>query len=159
MVFFISIFSFLVLNLTRNSALFERRVADAAAQVEAGAVGAEQRQQTLHHVEGTVLLQCEFAMKHNQTLAARLLALVKADAIALSSPFAVALLLSAGGVPRFERAAFKEAVRAVERACTTAAQVSYSCWICVHCLRSFIELFCVCRKQTFFFKKTFCKMY
>jgi hypothetical protein len=49
----------------------------------------------------------EFSMRHQQTLAGKLLALVKADRIALRAPFAVALLLTAGAVPRFESDAFK----------------------------------------------------
>ena len=117
--------------LPRLCALFETRaeaasaaVAEAAAADDAEArSAAEQQQRTLHHIEGTVLLQCEFAMKHNQALAQRFQALVRADAVALASPFAIALLLSTSGVPRFERDAFKEAFRAVERACSAAVQL------------------------------------
>jgi hypothetical protein len=83
---------------------------------------ADQRRM-LHHVEGTVLLHLEFSMRHRQTLASKLIALIKADRIALRAPFAVALLLTAGAVPRFESDAFKLARTLVQRACETAVEL------------------------------------
>lgn len=77
----------------------------------------------LHHIEGTVLLHFEFSMRHQQKLAGKLLALIKADRITLRSPFAVALLLTAGAVPRFEADAFKLARTLVQRSCETACEL------------------------------------
>ena len=93
-------------------------------------------QRTLYHVEGTVLLQCEFAMRHQQALASKLIALVKADRVALRSPFAFALLLTAGAVPRFERDAFQLARAVVLRSCETAVDLEE---LPLHSVRSAFE--------------------
>ena len=77
----------------------------------------------LHHIEGTLLLLCEFAMRHNQALAGKLIVLVKRDQVPLTSPFAIALVLSAGCIARHEQAAFAVIKAAVLRTCDVAVQL------------------------------------
>jgi hypothetical protein len=70
-----------------------------------------------------VLQQLSFAMRHNQELAARVVAHAKAATLPLAAPFACALLLAAAGVPRHADNALNTLRSIVVRACDTAVRL------------------------------------